>query len=106
MGRRETPRLPVVARGSYYPGVPTSHEDAAGAVPGRGCSAAPAASPEPSTAELETEFRYRWRVWRGRDGLVCARLYGSDPDEPLVLRDENTTGLRAQMLAKEEEMSQ
>jgi hypothetical protein len=47
MGRRETPRLPVAARGSYYPWVCNSREDATGAdvVGNHGDASVPAASP-------------------------------------------------------------
>jgi hypothetical protein len=64
----------------------------------------PASDGDPSTAELEARTNGTWRVWRGISGIVYARRHQSSP--PLVLRDENTAELWAQMLVKDPGLAQ
>ena len=49
---------------------------------------------DPELAEIEREWP-RWHTWRGISGMVYARRNMTSP--PAVLRDENTTELRAQI---------
>ena len=51
---------------------------------------------DPTPEQLEREFP-GWHVWHGVSGLFYARRPNSSP--PIVLNDENTTELRAQMAA-------
>jgi hypothetical protein len=52
---------------------------------------------DPSRAELAREFP-GWHIWRGVNGLWYARRPGTSP--PVVLKDENTAELRAQIRAR------
>ena len=59
--------------------------------------ASPAA--EPTLADVEREYP-RWHTWKGISGLVYASRNMTSP--PAVLRDENTSELRAQIKSWEE----
>ena len=61
----------------------------------------PDSDTDPSTGEIETEFP-RWHCWRGISGLLYATRQRTSP--PLTVRDENTTELRAQIRAAEEQI--
>ena len=56
-------------------------------------------SADPALAEIEREFP-RWHTWKGIAGLLYASRRKTSP--PAVLRDENTTELRAQIKSWEE----
>jgi hypothetical protein len=57
---------------------------------------------DPSPESLEREFP-GWTVWRGVSELWYARRLNTSP--PVILRDENLTGLRAQMVIKRDELA-
>ena len=52
--------------------------------------------PDPAAADLAAEFP-GWKIERGIDGLLYARLLGSHP--PLVVRGEDAADLRDQIRA-------
>ena len=59
----------------------------------------PGSETDPSTEAVEAEFP-RWRCFRGLGGLYYARRLNTSP--AILVRDENTTELRAQIRAKED----
>ena len=54
---------------------------------------------DPALADIERDFS-RWHAWRGVSGLLYASRRMTSP--PVVLRDENTTELRAQIRSWED----
>lgn len=57
---------------------------------------------DPTTEAVEREFP-RWHCWRGISGLVYASRQKTSP--PLILRDENTVELRAQIRVTEDKLA-
>jgi hypothetical protein len=57
---------------------------------------------DPTVAQLRREFP-GWHVWKGIAGLWYARRLDTSP--PIVVHDENTTELRAQIRAREGELN-
>ena len=54
---------------------------------------------DPALADIERDFP-RWHAWRGVSGLFYSSRGMTSP--PVVLRDENTTELRAQIRSWED----
>lgn len=74
-------------------------------MPGQGIEAGKLAAQRERDTELDAltaEF-VGWHCWRGPGGLVYGRLLLSSP--PIVLRDETIPGLREQMRAKAQEVT-